>query len=121
MKTVPGVKMTSGVRSPEKNAEVGGQPDSYHLASRGGVARDFVPPPGMSMSQLHSTLKRTFGPGWDVINEGDHVHIEPGPRMAARGQGGAPAAARAPAALPPPMAPATVAATPADVGLPSRS
>jgi hypothetical protein len=79
LKLAPGAVMTSGVRSPEKNRSVGGQPDSYHLPSRGGVARDFVPGPGQTMAQLHASLKRGFGAGWDVINEGDHVHIEPGP------------------------------------------
>lgn len=80
---VPGVVVTSGQRSPSHNAAVGGVPGSYHLT---GQARDFTPPAGMGMGQLHATLKQAF-PGYDVINEGDHVHIEPGPGMA-RGGGG---------------------------------
>lgn len=78
--TVPGINVTSRTRSPAKNAAVGGKPDSYHLT---GQARDFTPPTGMNMAQLHAQLARAF-PGYDVINEGDHVHVEPGPRMAAR-------------------------------------
>lgn len=77
---VPGINVTSRTRSPAKNAAVGGKPDSYHLT---GEARDFTPPAGMNMAQLHAQLARAF-PGYDVINEGDHVHVEPGPRMAAR-------------------------------------
>jgi len=75
---VPGVIVTSGFRNPAKNKAVGGKPKSYHLT---GQARDFVPPTGMSMGQLHTKLKAEF-PGYDVINEGDHIHVEPGPGMA---------------------------------------
>ncbi len=48
-------------------------PNSYHLS---GQARDSVPPPGMGMAQYASVLRR-LNPGMQVINEGDHVHIEP--------------------------------------------
>lgn len=82
--TVPGINVTSRTRSPAKNAAVGGKPDSYHLT---GQARDFTPPAGMNMAQLHAQLARAF-PGYDVINEGDHVHVEPGPRMARTAQAG---------------------------------
>jgi hypothetical protein len=37
---------------------------------------DSVPPKGMSMAAYHARLK-ALNPGMDVINEGDHVHIEP--------------------------------------------
>jgi hypothetical protein len=36
------------------------------------------------MSQLEARLKEAFGPDFDVINEGDHVHVEPGPKMGAQ-------------------------------------
>lgn len=72
---VEGAVMTSGLRTPEHNREVGGVANSYHLT---GQARDFVPPPGMSMDELHAKLTQ-LNPGLDVINEGDHVHIEPKP------------------------------------------
>jgi hypothetical protein len=52
---------------------VGGVANSYHLK---GLARDSVPPRGMSMGQYYAELRRR-NPGLDVINEGDHVHIEP--------------------------------------------
>lgn len=53
--------------------------NSYH--TRRGVngeplARDSVPPAGMSMAAYAEQLRR-LNPGMDVINEGDHVHIEP--------------------------------------------
>ncbi len=73
---VPGVGVTSGFRSREKNAAVGGKPNSYHLTDQ---ARDFVPPKGMPMAQLAGKLRSAF-PGFDVINEGDHVHVEPSSR-----------------------------------------
>lgn len=80
----PNVGITSRRRSAADNARVGGVAGSYHLT---GDARDFTPPSGMSMAQLHSSLKSQF-PGYDVINEGDHVHIEPGPGMARPVAGG---------------------------------
>ncbi|ABD27429.1 hypothetical protein Saro_2994 [Novosphingobium aromaticivorans DSM 12444] len=74
MAAVPGLTVTSRQRSPGKNASVGGVDDSYHLTDQ---ARDFVPPKGMGMGALRDRLAKAF-PGFDVINEGDHVHIEPG-------------------------------------------
>lgn len=72
---IPGVRVTSGARSPQHNAAVGGVPNSYHLTDN---ARDFTPPNGMTMGQLHAALKDRLGSqGYQVINEGDHVHVEP--------------------------------------------
>lgn len=80
---VPGAQVTSRARSPSHNKEVGGVPNSYHLSDN---ARDFVPPKGVSMGQLASTLTQTLGPkGFQVINEGDHVHVEPAKRAAGGG------------------------------------
>lgn len=70
---VPGMTVTSRQRSPAHNAAVGGVRNSYHLTDQ---ARDFVPPHGMSMGALHARLAAAM-PGFDVINEGDHVHVEP--------------------------------------------
>lgn len=83
----PNLRVTSRRRSAAKNAAVGGAADSYHML---GAARDFVPPPGMSMSQLHAQLKQKFGSGYDVINEGDHIHIEPGPALGRAVRAGTP-------------------------------
>lgn len=70
---VPGDQETSGKRSAARNAAVGGVPNSFHLT---GQASDRVPPPGMSMSAYHAELVRR-NPDMAVINEGDHVHLEP--------------------------------------------
>jgi hypothetical protein len=78
---IPGVIVTSRKRSPDKNRAVGGKGNSFHLTDE---ARDFVPPKGLSMGQLAQSLRQQFGSGFDVINEGDHVHVEP----ASRGSGG---------------------------------
>jgi len=47
--------------------------NSYHLR---GLARDSVPPQGMSMGEYFHRLKAA-NPNLDVINEGDHIHMEP--------------------------------------------
>jgi hypothetical protein len=76
-----GGQITSGARTPERNAQVGGVANSYHLT---GQARDVRPPPGVNTTQYAQTLKGQL-PGMDVIDEGDHVHIEPGRRAAGGG------------------------------------
>lgn len=82
-KAIPGLGVTSRQRNADKNASVGGVSNSFHLTDD---ARDFVPPMGMSMAALHAKLKNQFGSQYDVINEGDHVHIEPGPGIAKSGR-----------------------------------
>ena len=76
---IRGERVTSTFRSPEHNKRVGGVANSWHMRrDRYGnpLARDSVPPRGMSMSQYWQML-RALNPGRDVINEGDHVHMEP--------------------------------------------
>lgn len=74
-----GERVTSTYRNPSHNARVGGVSNSFHTR-RGpdgrALARDSVPPPGMSMAAYAAELRR-LNPGLDVINEGDHVHLEP--------------------------------------------
>lgn len=70
---VPGERITSTIRSPARNKAVGGVANSFHLT---GQARDSLPPPGISMAQYAMQLRR-LNPDMDVINEGDHVHMEP--------------------------------------------
>lgn len=76
---IAGERITSTYRSPKRNADVGGVSNSYHMR-RGSdgraLARDSVPPPGMTMAEYHRRLK-ALNPGLDVINEGDHIHLEP--------------------------------------------
>lgn len=86
VQAIPGTRVTSRTRTPQQNAAAGGVANSYHLT---GQARDFVPPPGMSTAQLAAQLKSALPQGVEVIDEGDHVHIEPapgGPTRVARGQ-----------------------------------
>ena len=74
-----GERVTSTFRDPSRNRRVGGVPNSYHMrrdASGNAMARDSVPPPGMSMSAYAAELRRR-NPNMQVINEGDHVHLEP--------------------------------------------
>ena len=63
---------TSGRRTREGNALVGGARNSAHLS---GDAADFTPRRGQTMAQLETELRRRF-PGARVINEGDHVHVQ---------------------------------------------
>jgi hypothetical protein len=71
----PGARVSGGARTAARNAQVGGVPNSLHLSDN---ARDLQPPPGVSINAFAQTLK-TKMPGYDVINEGDHVHVEPKP------------------------------------------
>lgn len=66
---VPGVRVTSGARSPAENRRVGGAAGSFHLQDR---ARDLVPPAGMSMAQLEAKMRQA---GFRALNEGDHIHV----------------------------------------------
>jgi len=70
-----GIRPTSVGRTPQRNAEVGGVPNSYHLT---GEASDWQVPAqykGQFMADARAN-------GYEAIDEGDHVHIEPA------GQGG---------------------------------
>ena len=74
-----GETITSTYRTPAHNKKVGGVPNSYHTrrgADGKPLARDSTPPPGMSMASYAALLRRQ-NPHLDVINEGDHVHMEP--------------------------------------------
>ncbi len=70
-----GINFSSTLRSPQKNASVGGKPNSYHLK---GTAAD-IPTAGMTAEDRANVKKYWFGlGGYDVIDEGDHIHVEPG-------------------------------------------
>jgi hypothetical protein len=81
LSAIPGIRVTGRQRDAARNAQVGGVPNSYHLTDD---ARDFVPPEGMTMKQLAAALRGKFGSNFDVLDEGDHVHVEPGPKAGAR-------------------------------------
>jgi len=89
MQLAPGTKVSGRGRTPERNAEVGGVANSYHLSDN---ARDLQPAKGQSLDQLAAALAPLEQQGFDVMIERarNHVHVEPGPNM-----GRAPAAAPA--------------------------
>lgn len=65
----PGVQMTSGLRTPERNAAVGGKPNSQHLR---GTAGDYVVP----QAQKADFMRQVESAGLQAIDEGDHVHVQ---------------------------------------------
>lgn len=78
---IPGVQVTSGYRTPEHNAEVGGVANSYHTRpgpAGTGLARDILPP--KSPEQAQQIRQYAAANGLEVINEGDHWHLEPRPQ-----------------------------------------
>lgn len=82
----PGARVTSGYRTPEHNAAVRGVRGSFHQTDNG---RDYIPPKGESMNAFGNRLAANLRPkGYDVVLEGNHVHVEPGPRMARAPSGG---------------------------------
>ncbi len=96
-----GATVTSGYRTKAqqealiKKWEAGGgkgvRPADNSFHTRGTEdnpgAYDFTPKAGQSMAQLEAQARKAF-PGYDVINEGNHVHVEPSPAMAAAGNSG---------------------------------
>lgn len=76
---VPGATITSRARTPERNREVGGVANSYHLTDQ---ARDVVPPAGVSMAAFEQQVRGALPGGFRVLNEGDHLHIQPAIRGA---------------------------------------
>ncbi|MBO81418.1 MAG: hypothetical protein CL801_08370 [Citromicrobium sp.] len=74
--TIPGVRITSGFRTPEYQADMrrrGYRPaaNSRHLD---GSALDLTPPPGRSMQWLAAQVRRVE-PEASILNEGDHLHV----------------------------------------------
>lgn len=75
-------RITSWYRDPQRNAEVGGVANSLHVA---GLAMDIVPEQAPSfLSRIFSPSDatglisrwRSFGPIFQGIQEGDHIHLE---------------------------------------------
>jgi hypothetical protein len=65
----PGVTMTSGMRTAERNQQVGGTPNSQHLT---GTAADYAVP-----QQLKPAfMSRARQMGYQAIDEGDHIHLQ---------------------------------------------
>lgn len=68
----PGAVLTSYLRTPARNAAVGGRVGSYHLV---GLAADFVVP-RTDRARFVAWVRATWPAGVDVVDEGDHIHIE---------------------------------------------
>lgn len=71
------VTITSGYRTPQQNASVGGVPNSAHLNAQ---AFDFVPK-GMNLADATANLVKSGVPFDQIYNEGDHVHVSFAPTM----------------------------------------
>jgi hypothetical protein len=82
----PGVIVSGRARTPERNAQVGGVPGSYHLTDN---ARDLQPGKGQTLAGLYNSLAPLKAQGFDVIKERNHVHVEPSPGKAPAPRGGA--------------------------------
>lgn len=70
-----GAQITSLNRTPERNTAVGGASGSQHIprgAGLNGTAADFVVPP----QNKAAFIQHMQGQGYEVIDEGDHVHVE---------------------------------------------
>lgn len=65
----PGISMTSGTRSAQRNSEVGGQPNSQHLS---GTAADYAVPAPLKPA----FVSRAKQLGYQAIDEGDHIHLQ---------------------------------------------
>lgn len=82
---IPGARITSGYRTPEQNAAIGGAPDSYHTKGTG-QALDFVPPKGMPLEEARDVLAQKLRQMGQPITElkieragdphstGNHIH-----------------------------------------------
>ena len=82
----PGVTMTSGMRTAERNQQVGGTANSQHLT---GTAADYAVP-----QQLKPAfISRARQMGYQAIDEGDHIHLQL-PRGGRAGATGAPIVGR---------------------------
>lgn len=104
-RVIPGIRITSGFRTPEYQAEM--RRRGYHPAQNSahldGSALDLLPPPGKPMSWLKDRV-RAYDPNARLLNEGDHLHVTFPGYYGAPALGGARAAKlRNPnAGLPPP-------------------
>lgn len=78
----PGLVTTSLRRDAGKNASVDGKPNSFHLT---GEAGDFVVPADQRKAFIEFAKSR----GYQAVDEGDHVHLEPPGRGMTKTQFGA--------------------------------
>lgn len=70
-----GASMTSGSRTADRNAAVGGAPKSRHLISLGGLAWDLVPDDATPAKMIALAADAKMLGFWTLV-EVDHVHID---------------------------------------------
>lgn len=68
----PNARLSSWIRTPARNAAVGGVAGSYHLV---GLGADFVLP-AAERAAFVRWARATWPNGADVVDERDHIHIE---------------------------------------------
>ena len=72
----PGVRVTSGRRTPEHNRRVGGVENSFHLSGR---AVDVVVPASARSAFIEHAKAQRVSPSCtgpeEVIRESDHIHL----------------------------------------------
>ncbi len=75
----PQARFTSGYRTPERNAQVGGVPNSWHTRN-GGDAWDFVDP-GLTLASAAASIARAGLPAGELlrhnVGSGMHFHYSP--------------------------------------------
>lgn len=76
-----GIQPTSVTRTPERNREVRGVDNSYHLS---GQAADWVVPQQYKAQFMQDARAN----GFEAIDEGNHIHIEPAGSRGGPAQGG---------------------------------
>ena len=77
-----GLKVNSGFRTPDHNKAVGGVGNSYHMSGTpdAPLANDFAPRAGETMAQAEARAKAAVAavdPSFKVLNEGNHIHVQP--------------------------------------------
>ena len=72
--------VTCGYRTPEHNAEIGGHPNSCHCM-RPLAAYDIADTPALreNLHRIKRYVEFWFGDVFDIVDEGDHIHIEVDP------------------------------------------
>lgn len=75
-RSIPGVRITSGYRTPEYQEDMRrrGYNPASNSAHLDGSALDLAPPPGKSMGWLAQQVRKVE-PDAYMLNEGDHLHV----------------------------------------------